>query len=140
VYAFLPQFIVITYVLVVVWLLVFSLSAIPVYFFYNMANTCQTINFLSETPSSINQLCIDTRQYGNDPTMHSNSLDIRYHSSVIILLMKCPDVLRKAAYEKETLDFTFCCYLKCVRSLNSRALPHEVLFCAFAMCVCFSNV
>ncbi|XP_016308746.1 myelin proteolipid protein-like [Sinocyclocheilus anshuiensis] len=58
------MFIVITYVLVVVWLLVFSLSALPVYFFYNMANTCHTINILSETPSSINQLCIDARQYG----------------------------------------------------------------------------
>ncbi|XP_016371322.1 myelin proteolipid protein-like isoform X1 [Sinocyclocheilus rhinocerous] len=57
-------FIVITYFLVVVWLLVFSLSALPVYFFYNMANTCHTINILSETPSSINQLCIDARQYG----------------------------------------------------------------------------
>uniref|UniRef100_A0A672RA53 Myelin proteolipid protein-like n=1 Tax=Sinocyclocheilus grahami TaxID=75366 RepID=A0A672RA53_SINGR len=58
------MFIVITYVLVVVWLLVFSLSALPVYFFYNMANTCHTISILSETPSSINQLCIDARQYG----------------------------------------------------------------------------
>ncbi|XP_058653877.1 proteolipid protein 1a isoform X3 [Onychostoma macrolepis] len=58
------SFIVITYFLVVVWLLVFSLSALPVYFFYNMANTCHTINILSETPASINQLCIDARQYG----------------------------------------------------------------------------
>ncbi|XP_042625760.1 myelin proteolipid protein-like isoform X1 [Cyprinus carpio] len=58
------MFIVITFVLVVVWLLVFSLSALPVYFFYNMAYTCHTISVLSETPSSINQLCIDARQYG----------------------------------------------------------------------------
>ncbi|XP_072519230.1 proteolipid protein 1a isoform X2 [Salminus brasiliensis] len=58
------SFIVITYFLAVVWLLVFALSALPVYFFYNMATTCHTINVLSETPSSINQLCVDARQYG----------------------------------------------------------------------------
>ncbi|KAA0709053.1 Myelin proteolipid protein [Triplophysa tibetana] len=57
------SFIVITYILVVVWLLVFCLSALPVYFFYNMSNTCHTINILTEMPSSINQLCIDARQY-----------------------------------------------------------------------------
>ncbi|KAL6479994.1 hypothetical protein MHYP_G00110270 [Metynnis hypsauchen] len=57
-------FIVITYFLAVVWLLVFALSALPVYFFYNMATTCRTIDVLSETPSSINQLCVDARQYG----------------------------------------------------------------------------
>ncbi|TRZ03427.1 hypothetical protein DNTS_000421 [Danionella cerebrum] len=58
------SFIVVTYVLVVVWLLVFSLTALPVFFFNNMTNTCNTIQILYETPSSINQLCIDVRQYG----------------------------------------------------------------------------
>ncbi|XP_019901525.1 proteolipid protein 1a isoform X2 [Esox lucius] len=57
-------FILITYLLAVVWLLVFALSALPVYFFYNMDATCQTITLLTETPASINQLCIDARQYG----------------------------------------------------------------------------
>ncbi|TSL89839.1 Myelin proteolipid protein [Bagarius yarrelli] len=57
-------FIVITYFLAVIWLLVFAFSALPVYFFYNMASTCRTIDFLSETPSSINQLCMDARQFG----------------------------------------------------------------------------
>ncbi|KAJ8015001.1 hypothetical protein DPEC_G00021610 [Dallia pectoralis] len=57
-------FILITYLLVMVWLLVFALSALPIYFFYNMDTTCQTIDLLTETPSSINQLCIDPRQYG----------------------------------------------------------------------------
>ncbi|XP_036826170.1 proteolipid protein 1a isoform X2 [Oncorhynchus mykiss] len=57
-------FILITYLLAVVWLLVFAFSALPVYFFYNMDATCQTITVLTETPASINQLCIDARQYG----------------------------------------------------------------------------
>ncbi|XP_038849428.1 myelin proteolipid protein-like isoform X2 [Salvelinus namaycush] len=57
-------FILITYLLVVVWLLVFAFSALPVYFFYNMDTTCHTITVLTETPASINQLCIDARQYG----------------------------------------------------------------------------
>ncbi|KAI5624761.1 myelin proteolipid protein, partial [Silurus asotus] len=57
-------FIVITYFLAIIWLLVFAFSALPVFFFYNMAATCRTIDFLSETPSSINQLCMDARQFG----------------------------------------------------------------------------
>ena len=59
------QFIVMTYVLAVLWLLVFAFSALPVYFFYNMDATCHTIDVLTETPASINQLCVDARQYGN---------------------------------------------------------------------------
>ncbi|KPP60571.1 Myelin proteolipid protein-like [Scleropages formosus] len=57
-------FIAVTYVLAVIWLLVFAFSALPVYFFYNMDFTCRTITALSETTSNINQLCIDARQYG----------------------------------------------------------------------------
>ncbi|XP_067104049.1 myelin proteolipid protein-like isoform X1 [Osmerus mordax] len=58
------MFIVVTYVLAVLWLLVFAFSALPVYFCYNMDATCHTITVLTETPASINQLCIDARQYG----------------------------------------------------------------------------
>ncbi|XP_041845996.1 myelin proteolipid protein-like isoform X1 [Melanotaenia boesemani] len=58
------SFIVMTYVLAVLWLLVFAFSALPVYFFYNMDATCHTIDVLTETPASINQLCVDARQYG----------------------------------------------------------------------------
>ncbi|XP_067103275.1 myelin proteolipid protein-like [Osmerus mordax] len=50
-------------VCVSLWLLVFAFSALPVYFFYNMDATCNTITVLTETPASINQLCIDARQY-----------------------------------------------------------------------------
>lgn len=59
------QFIVMTYVLAALWMLVFALSALPVYFLYNTSSTCHTIDVLTETPASINQLCVDARQYGN---------------------------------------------------------------------------
>ncbi|XP_075888919.1 proteolipid protein 1a isoform X1 [Nelusetta ayraudi] len=58
------SFIVTTYVLAMLWMLVFALSALPVYFLYNMDATCRTIDVLTETPASINQLCVDARQYG----------------------------------------------------------------------------
>lgn len=58
------MFILVTYFLSLVWLLMFSLSVLPVYFFYNMDATCHHIDVLTETPASINQLCIDARQYG----------------------------------------------------------------------------
>lgn len=61
------QFIVTTYVLAMLWMLVFALSALPVYFLYNMDATCRTIDVLTETPASINQLCVDARQYGTMP-------------------------------------------------------------------------
>lgn len=59
------QFIVMTYGLAALWMLVFALSALPVYFLYNMTSTCRTVDVLTETPASINQLCVDARQYGN---------------------------------------------------------------------------
>ncbi|KAL4659650.1 myelin proteolipid protein-like [Arapaima gigas] len=60
-------FVVVTYTLAVIWLVVFAFSALPVYFFYNMAYTCHTINILTETTTSLTQhawVCIDARQYG----------------------------------------------------------------------------
>lgn len=72
-FTLLIQFIVITYMLAVLWMLVFAFSALPVYFLYNMDATCHTIDVLTETPASINQLCVDARQYGN-PTSVKCSL------------------------------------------------------------------
>ncbi|XP_046906433.1 proteolipid protein 1b isoform X2 [Hypomesus transpacificus] len=60
-------FLVLTYILVVIWLAVFAFAAIPVFFFFNMAQTCHNINLLAETAPSINQhswICMDARQYG----------------------------------------------------------------------------
>lgn len=73
------QFIVVTYLLAVLWLLVFALSALPVYFFYNMDATCHTIDVLTETPASINQLCVDARQYGNkNPVLLCSQTNLYY--------------------------------------------------------------
>ncbi|XP_030637900.1 proteolipid protein 1b [Chanos chanos] len=60
-------FIVVTYILAIIWLAVFAFTAIPVFFLYNMAETCHTINILSETTTSLTQhawVCMDARQYG----------------------------------------------------------------------------
>ena len=57
-------------------MLVFALSALPVYFLYNMDATCHTIDVLTETPASINQLCVDARQFGNGPSMNGNTRDL----------------------------------------------------------------
>ncbi|XP_023667287.1 proteolipid protein DM alpha-like isoform X1 [Paramormyrops kingsleyae] len=57
-------FIAVTYALAVLWLVVYAFSALPVFFFYNMASTCHIIDELSDSTSNINQLCIDARQYG----------------------------------------------------------------------------
>ncbi|XP_048840549.1 myelin proteolipid protein-like isoform X2 [Brienomyrus brachyistius] len=60
-------FVVVTYILAVIWLIIFVCSALPVYFFYNMSYTCHTINILTETTTSLTQhawVCIDARQYG----------------------------------------------------------------------------
>lgn len=79
------QFIVLTYVLAALWLLVFALSALPVYFFYNMNATCSTIEVLTETPASINQLCVDARQYGNKESV-SMATYVNIHAERIVVL------------------------------------------------------
>lgn len=61
------QFIIVTYILAFIWLAVFAFSAIPVFFLFNMEQTCHDINILAETTPSINQhgwICMDARQYG----------------------------------------------------------------------------
>lgn len=61
------QFIIVTYILAFIWLAVFALAAIPVFFLFNMEQTCHNINLLVETTPSINQhswICMDARQYG----------------------------------------------------------------------------
>lgn len=69
------QFIVLTYALAALWMLVFALSALPVYFLYNTSSTCHTIDVLTETPASINQLCVDARQYGDKTTGKKQRFD-----------------------------------------------------------------
>ncbi|NWZ19721.1 MYPR protein, partial [Asarcornis scutulata] len=58
------QFVGITYVLTIVWLLVFACSAVPVYIYFNTWTTCQSIANPSKTSASIGTLCADARMYG----------------------------------------------------------------------------
>lgn len=76
------QFIVLTYVLAALWMLVFALAALPVYFLYNMSSTCHTIDVLTETPASINQLCVDARQYGDK---NQQNRDLKHWGFLITL-------------------------------------------------------
>uniref|UniRef100_A0A8B9QKB1 Proteolipid protein 1 n=1 Tax=Apteryx owenii TaxID=8824 RepID=A0A8B9QKB1_APTOW len=49
---------------VVVWLLVFACSAVPVYVYFTTWTTCQSIANPSKTSASIGTLCADARMYG----------------------------------------------------------------------------
>uniref|UniRef100_A0A8C1FNH2 Proteolipid protein 1b n=2 Tax=Cyprinus carpio TaxID=7962 RepID=A0A8C1FNH2_CYPCA len=59
-------FIILTYVLAVIWLIVFGFTAIPVLFFINMESSCHKVNILSETTLFNQQarVCMDARMYG----------------------------------------------------------------------------
>ncbi|NXE41165.1 MYPR protein, partial [Ptilorrhoa leucosticta] len=58
------NFVGITYVLTIVWLLVFACSAVPVYIYFNTWTTCQSIANPTKTSASIGTLCADARMYG----------------------------------------------------------------------------
>ncbi|NXJ09490.1 MYPR protein, partial [Odontophorus gujanensis] len=59
-----PWFVGITYVLTIVWLLVFACSAVPVYIYFTTWTTCQSIANPTKTTASIGTLCTDARMYG----------------------------------------------------------------------------
>ncbi|NXD27199.1 MYPR protein, partial [Spelaeornis formosus] len=58
------NFVGITYVLTIIWLLVFACSAVPVYIYFNTWTTCQSIGNPTKTSASIGTLCADARMYG----------------------------------------------------------------------------
>ncbi|KAF1665903.1 Myelin proteolipid protein, partial [Aptenodytes patagonicus] len=58
------HFVGITYILTIIWLLVFACSAVPVYIYFNTWTTCQSIANPSKTSASIGTLCADARMYG----------------------------------------------------------------------------
>ncbi|NWH38542.1 MYPR protein, partial [Chloropsis hardwickii] len=58
------QFVGITYVLTIIWLVVFACSAVPVYIYFNTWTTCQSIGNPTKTSASIGTLCADARMYG----------------------------------------------------------------------------
>ncbi|XP_038658404.1 glycoprotein M6Bb isoform X3 [Scyliorhinus canicula] len=60
------MFVFLTYLLGIVWLGVFGFSAIPVFIYYNMWLTCQTINY-PPANLTVTDICVDVRQYGIIP-------------------------------------------------------------------------
>lgn len=64
------QFVGITYVLTIIWLLVFACSAVPVYIYFNTWTTCQSIANPTKTSASIGTLCADARMYGECRVHH----------------------------------------------------------------------
>uniref|UniRef100_A0A8C4U1Z0 Proteolipid protein 1 n=1 Tax=Falco tinnunculus TaxID=100819 RepID=A0A8C4U1Z0_FALTI len=64
------KFVGITYVLTIIWLLVFACSAVPVYIYFNTWTTCQSIANPSKTSASIGTLCADARMYGECQVCH----------------------------------------------------------------------
>lgn len=91
------------------WLLVFAFSALPVYFFYNMDATCHTIDVLTETPASINQLCVDARQYGNAGAQGMLDLMLAVGQNILYVCY------RAAALEcntRKSLWYDLVCYLQ----------------------------
>ncbi|XP_067263573.1 proteolipid protein 1b isoform X1 [Chanodichthys erythropterus] len=58
--------IILTYILAVIWLIVFGFTAVPVLFFINMENACHKVNILSETTlfNQQSRVCMDARMYG----------------------------------------------------------------------------
>lgn len=60
----LPQFVFLTYILGLAWLGIFGFSAVPVFLFYNMWNTCAAMKSPVANLTSIDNICVDVRQYG----------------------------------------------------------------------------
>ncbi|KAE8583730.1 hypothetical protein XENTR_v10020662 [Xenopus tropicalis] len=54
----------VTYVITILWLLIFACAAVPVYIYFNTWVTCQSIAFPGKTTTSVSTLCSDARMYG----------------------------------------------------------------------------
>lgn len=67
----LVQLIILTYILAVIWLVVFGFTAVPVLFFINMKSSCHKVNILSETTlfNQQSRVCMDPRMYGTSAPM-----------------------------------------------------------------------
>lgn len=58
------QFVFLTYILGLAWLGIFGFSAVPVFLFYNMWNTCAAMKSPIANLTSVDNICVDVRQYG----------------------------------------------------------------------------
>ncbi|XP_072914604.1 proteolipid protein DM alpha isoform X2 [Hemitrygon akajei] len=60
-------FIFLTHIMSVIWMGVFAFSALPVYVYFTMWSTCQTVRQVTENGTGFDDVCIDARQYGMLP-------------------------------------------------------------------------
>ncbi|XP_032886781.1 proteolipid protein DM alpha [Amblyraja radiata] len=57
-------FILLTHGVMVVWMAVFALSALPVYVYFTMWSACQMVKRVTENGTGFEEVCVDVRQYG----------------------------------------------------------------------------
>ncbi len=60
------KFVFLTYILGLGWLGIFGFSAVPVFLFYNMWTTCGAIKSPIANLTSVDNICVDVRQYGKN--------------------------------------------------------------------------
>lgn len=60
------KFVFLTYILGLGWLGIFGFSAVPVFLFYNMWTTCGAMKSPIANLTSVDNICVDVRQYGNN--------------------------------------------------------------------------
>lgn len=58
------QFMFLTYILFLAFLAIFGFTAIPVFLFFNMWNTCAAMRSPDANITSPDSICVDVRQYG----------------------------------------------------------------------------
>ncbi|XP_056308707.1 neuronal membrane glycoprotein M6-b-like [Danio aesculapii] len=61
------EFVFLTYILGLGWLGIFGFSAVPVFLFYNMWTTCGAMKSPIANLTSVDNICVDVRQYGIIP-------------------------------------------------------------------------
>uniref|UniRef100_A0A8C1X6R0 Glycoprotein M6Ba n=1 Tax=Cyprinus carpio TaxID=7962 RepID=A0A8C1X6R0_CYPCA len=61
------MFVFLTYILGLGWLGIFGFSAVPVFLFYNMWTTCGAMKSPIANLTSVDNICVDVRQYGIIP-------------------------------------------------------------------------
>lgn len=67
-----PQFMFLTYILALAFLAIFGFTAIPVFLFFNMWNTCAAMKSPDANITSPDSICVDVRQYGRSEDSDDN--------------------------------------------------------------------
>lgn len=92
-----------TYILALAFLAIFGFTAIPVFLFFNMWNTCAAMKSPDANITSPDSICVDVRQYGNSDK-------------------RCTVVAQSAHMQTGTEECKFrkhvCCRLQCKNRLG----------------------